>query len=188
MPAMGISSTQIQHEIFDIPQAVLCERRRFPDRRTVWRGGRRDTDWIDRPSGAWGRFEAEQRRTSRFTPLLKQPARLRSSIIAALLFLANVTATACSNGPTAPAAIGGSAPQLFGVSVSRSLKLPDRHGAHVPPARGIVQIDVQRRRVHRRDLYRERFGFHPRTRRRGVELRSDERLRRVQGRDWDPHR
>ena len=31
---------------------LLVERRRTPDRRTVWRGGRRDSDWINRPPDA----------------------------------------------------------------------------------------------------------------------------------------
>jgi hypothetical protein len=36
----------------DVPEAPpRVERRRNPDRRTVWRGGRRDTDWLKRPSG-----------------------------------------------------------------------------------------------------------------------------------------
>jgi len=37
----------------DLPPVILVERRRNPDRRTGWRGGRRNTDWINRPVGAW---------------------------------------------------------------------------------------------------------------------------------------
>ena len=43
----------------DAPLIVSVERRRQPDRRTVWRGGRRDTDWINRPPGAWERAAAD---------------------------------------------------------------------------------------------------------------------------------
>ena len=39
-------------ELSDVPPFVLADRRRTPDRRTVWRGGRRDSDWtINRPQG-----------------------------------------------------------------------------------------------------------------------------------------
>lgn len=37
------------------PVVVLMERRHTPDRRALWRGGRRDRDWKDRPDGAWSR-------------------------------------------------------------------------------------------------------------------------------------
>ena len=37
------------------PVVVLMERRVNPDRRALWRGGRRDRDWKDRPDGAWSR-------------------------------------------------------------------------------------------------------------------------------------
>jgi hypothetical protein len=34
------------------------DRRRCPDRRSKWRGGRRDTDWTCRPAGAsWTELE-----------------------------------------------------------------------------------------------------------------------------------
>jgi hypothetical protein len=40
----------------DIPAApFLMDRRRTPDRRAIWRGGRRDSDWRERPLGAWSR-------------------------------------------------------------------------------------------------------------------------------------
>ena len=34
------------------------DRRRTPDRRDRWRGGRRDTDWTNRPTGALARTRA----------------------------------------------------------------------------------------------------------------------------------
>jgi|APDOM4702015191_1054821.scaffolds.fasta_scaffold247017_2 hypothetical protein len=34
------------------PHIVQYDRRRAPDRRGGWRGGRRDTDWLSRPPGA----------------------------------------------------------------------------------------------------------------------------------------
>jgi hypothetical protein len=33
----------------DVPRGPIAERRRTPDRRRRWRGGRRDTDWLNRP-------------------------------------------------------------------------------------------------------------------------------------------
>jgi len=41
----------------DLPNVVLFERRHQPDRRDVWRGGRRATDWTNRPVGAWPQLE-----------------------------------------------------------------------------------------------------------------------------------
>lgn len=38
------------------------DRRKTPDRRGSWRGGRRDSDWITRPPGALRRFDSLQRR------------------------------------------------------------------------------------------------------------------------------
>ena len=39
-------------ELADVPPFVFVDRRQAPDRRTVWRGARRDTDWtINRPQG-----------------------------------------------------------------------------------------------------------------------------------------
>ena len=38
------------------------DRRKTPDRRGAWRGGRRDSDWISRPPGALRRFDSLQRR------------------------------------------------------------------------------------------------------------------------------
>jgi hypothetical protein len=42
----------------DIPPLVLVERRHTPDRRGFWRGGRRNTDWMNRPIGAWRSLES----------------------------------------------------------------------------------------------------------------------------------
>jgi hypothetical protein len=44
------------------PPPPMLDRRRTPDRRTVWRGGRRDSDWHDRPLGALDRLEDGTRR------------------------------------------------------------------------------------------------------------------------------
>jgi hypothetical protein len=41
-----------------LDHGFVVDRRRTPDRRTVWRGGRRDSDWISRPPGAWARITA----------------------------------------------------------------------------------------------------------------------------------
>jgi hypothetical protein len=39
------------------PPAPKMDRRRVPDRRKVWRGGRRDSDWQNRPLGALDRLD-----------------------------------------------------------------------------------------------------------------------------------
>jgi hypothetical protein len=41
----------------DVPPVVGVERRHLPDRRGFWRGGRRNTDWMSRPIGAWRHLE-----------------------------------------------------------------------------------------------------------------------------------
>jgi hypothetical protein len=38
------------------PPVVFMDRRRTPDRRAAWRGGRRDADWLQRPPGALARM------------------------------------------------------------------------------------------------------------------------------------
>jgi len=43
----------------DLPNVILFERRHQPDRRTGWRGGRRSTDWTNRPLGAWPQLEKQ---------------------------------------------------------------------------------------------------------------------------------
>lgn len=51
----------ISSETNDVPPAPpLLDRRRTPDRRKVWRGGRRDSDWVNRPPDALARFQREQ--------------------------------------------------------------------------------------------------------------------------------
>jgi hypothetical protein len=46
----------------DIPgPAAPIDRRRTADRRTVWRGGRRDSDWVNRPPDAWQNLERRRK-------------------------------------------------------------------------------------------------------------------------------
>ena len=47
----------VRGDFTDLPNVIPFERRRYPDRRTEWRGGRRATDWLNRPAGAWAQFE-----------------------------------------------------------------------------------------------------------------------------------
>jgi hypothetical protein len=47
------------------PPAPVYDRRRTPDRRRFWRGGRRDSDWLDRPIGGLDRFEREMEKAER---------------------------------------------------------------------------------------------------------------------------
>ena len=44
-------------EATDMPPVIAVERRRLPDQRREWRGGRRDADWTSRPIGAWRQLE-----------------------------------------------------------------------------------------------------------------------------------
>jgi hypothetical protein len=46
-------------DLQDLPPIVIVERRHLPDRRTTWRGGRRNTDWTNRPLGAWAQLERQ---------------------------------------------------------------------------------------------------------------------------------
>ena len=49
-------------DLTDVPLAPpLVERRRTPDRRKEWRGGRRDSDWVNRPLDSLARLEARRR-------------------------------------------------------------------------------------------------------------------------------
>jgi hypothetical protein len=49
----------IVRELGDVPLLPpVLERRQVPDRRKVWRGGRRDSDWKNRPLGALDRLDA----------------------------------------------------------------------------------------------------------------------------------
>jgi hypothetical protein len=41
----------------DAPVIVFFDQRHRPSRRAVWRGGRRNTDWFNRPIGAWRNLE-----------------------------------------------------------------------------------------------------------------------------------
>jgi hypothetical protein len=45
----------------DVPPFVPHDRRVTTDRRVEWRGGRRDKDWLRRPSGKLATFEKAQR-------------------------------------------------------------------------------------------------------------------------------
>jgi hypothetical protein len=65
----------VKHTTFqsdDLPLLpVLVDRRRAPDRRTIWRGGRRDSDWTtNRPLGALSRLEGESRAGVRLRQIL----------------------------------------------------------------------------------------------------------------------
>ena len=44
-----------------VPNVAPGERRRQPDRRDRWRGGRRDSDWANRPPDALTRIEQARR-------------------------------------------------------------------------------------------------------------------------------
>jgi hypothetical protein len=46
-------------ESVDIPVVILVERRRRPSRRALWRGGRRNDDWTNRPLNAWRQLEQQ---------------------------------------------------------------------------------------------------------------------------------
>jgi hypothetical protein len=52
--------SRVKHIIAHIedvpPSPHVMDARVIPDRRTVWRGGRRDTDWTTRPRDAWNRL------------------------------------------------------------------------------------------------------------------------------------
>jgi hypothetical protein len=51
----------------DVPPApIVMDRRRTPDRRAVWRGGRRDSDWVNRPPDALTKLEASQSKAAAF--------------------------------------------------------------------------------------------------------------------------
>jgi hypothetical protein len=60
----------ITHRADDVPVVpFLMERRCTPDRRIEWRGGRRDTDWQNRPLGAWARVGTRDRKPLRWVRL-----------------------------------------------------------------------------------------------------------------------
>lgn len=43
---------------------VTFERRRYADRRAAWRGGRRDSDWVNKPAAAATQAEPHTTRPS----------------------------------------------------------------------------------------------------------------------------
>jgi hypothetical protein len=46
-------------DVSDVPVAPpLADRRRLPDRRKEWRGGRRDSDWVNRPPDSLSKLQA----------------------------------------------------------------------------------------------------------------------------------
>jgi hypothetical protein len=55
----------------DVPSAPpKMDRRRVSSRREVWRGGRRDSDWLNRPAGALAHFEESRRQRARWRQAL----------------------------------------------------------------------------------------------------------------------
>jgi hypothetical protein len=55
----------------DMPAVAPCvDRRRTPDRRDTWRGGRRNDDWLNRPPDAWVRVLTGARQPARWRQLL----------------------------------------------------------------------------------------------------------------------
>jgi hypothetical protein len=47
----------ITRDLNDVPAGLpMTDRRRTPDQRREWRGGRRDSDWVGRPPAAWSRY------------------------------------------------------------------------------------------------------------------------------------
>jgi hypothetical protein len=60
----------MKHIISDIadvpPVPPVLDRRRNPDRRAEWRGGRRDSDWVNRPPDALAKLEARQSKANAF--------------------------------------------------------------------------------------------------------------------------
>jgi hypothetical protein len=55
----------MRHIVSDVADVPLgppaIDRRRTPDRRTEWQGGRRDSDWTNRPPEALANLERAQR-------------------------------------------------------------------------------------------------------------------------------
>jgi hypothetical protein len=64
LPGLEPIRTAMRHIIpvtNDVPQLPPpFDRRKTPDRRRTWRGGRRDSDWLSRPPGVLDRFEVRQ--------------------------------------------------------------------------------------------------------------------------------
>ena len=69
LKALGLHTDIVgmKHIIADVsdvpPLPPAMERRCTPDRRVQWRGGRRDSDWTNRPPDALARLEAAQKVT-----------------------------------------------------------------------------------------------------------------------------
>jgi hypothetical protein len=63
-------------EACDAPVVVIVEQRHTPDRRGFWRGGRRNTDWFNRPIGAWRHLEQRAAPWRQWFARLPLPGRL----------------------------------------------------------------------------------------------------------------
>jgi hypothetical protein len=62
------------YQSFDMfARRLVAERRDTSDRRTEWRGGRRDADWLYRPPDALKRLEVLQRRAARIRMFVASP-------------------------------------------------------------------------------------------------------------------
>jgi hypothetical protein len=63
-PSSDIEGMRRITERVDVVPGVIVDRRRGGDRRALWRGGRRDTDWINRPLDLPVPVDDDERRTS----------------------------------------------------------------------------------------------------------------------------
>ena len=63
-PSSDIEGMRRTTESVDVVPSVTFDRRRGGDRRAGWRGGRRDTDWINRPLDLPVQVEGDERRIS----------------------------------------------------------------------------------------------------------------------------
>ena len=55
-------------EVNDVPPPMpLVDRRKNRDRRAQWRGGRRDSDWVNRPPDAWAKLQTRENRMLSFS-------------------------------------------------------------------------------------------------------------------------
>ena len=66
---MPTPEDRLFHAIWGQP-VVMYDRRASPSRRASWRGGRRDSDWTNRPPGAMEKLERRYRRMSRLRNVL----------------------------------------------------------------------------------------------------------------------
>ena len=66
------------HAFDDLPVVIATERRHTPDRRGTWRGGRRSTDWTERPIGAWRHLEQQFSGWRRWSGMFRVSARLHA--------------------------------------------------------------------------------------------------------------